>query len=320
MENRSSYVPPLYVPLGQSDEENLPRPVGEVDAEPRPSPPQSQSVQWSSGICACCDDMQSCLLFPCYLFGKNAEFLVLASIWPCLDLDALSLVMLVAIEGHFAPDTICRITSKALNPIKKVTSMKWSSSLPGALSGCKMVNKLGSATSYEVSRWEMVVLAHKHLFYSPHLLVVRNDRGKLDRSSLFFTVRLRLAKWFLAKYPLLSIQMDSLIGDPSMADNISAAKDLHRVVCWSPPPVGFFKLNVDGAVTSVGLLAGIGGILRDWNRNKLMSFSEKVGPTPILAELKAIKRGLDLFLSSEWVLKGKLIIESDCKLAVEWIG
>ncbi|KAE8705727.1 Protein ECERIFERUM 7 [Hibiscus syriacus] len=65
------------------------------------------------------------------------------------------------------------------------------------------------------------------------------ERGKLDTSSLFFTVRLR------------------------------------PVVSWSPPPGDVFMFNVDGAVSSVGMLAGIGGILRDWNQIKLMSFSEK---------------------------------------------
>ncbi|XVF00410.1 hypothetical protein REPUB_Repub03eG0283400 [Reevesia pubescens] len=82
MKSRSGYVPPTYIPLGQSDKE-LPPPApgeGEGDGEPRPSlsPPQSQSVQWSSGICACCDDMQSCCIgvfFPCFLFGKNAQYL-----------------------------------------------------------------------------------------------------------------------------------------------------------------------------------------------------------------------------------------------------
>ncbi|KAK9122531.1 hypothetical protein Sjap_012133 [Stephania japonica] len=33
---------------------------------------------WNSGICACCDDPQSCcigLVCPCYVYGRNAEFL-----------------------------------------------------------------------------------------------------------------------------------------------------------------------------------------------------------------------------------------------------
>ncbi|KAK9170619.1 hypothetical protein Syun_002759 [Stephania yunnanensis] len=35
-------------------------------------------AQWNSGICACCDDPQSCcigLLCPCYVYGRNAEIL-----------------------------------------------------------------------------------------------------------------------------------------------------------------------------------------------------------------------------------------------------
>ncbi|KAE8674144.1 DEAD-box ATP-dependent RNA helicase 20 [Hibiscus syriacus] len=92
------------------------------------------------------------------------------------------------------------------------------------------------------------------------------------------------------------------------------------VYCWNPPPVDYFKMNVDGAVCCVGMMAGIGGILRDWNRVTLLSFSESVGPTiPILAELKAIKKGIDIFVSSDWVLKGRLIIECDSKTAVDWI-
>ncbi|KAE8673291.1 RNA helicase family protein isoform 2 [Hibiscus syriacus] len=127
----------------------------------------------------------------------------------------------------------------------------------------------------------------------------RNDiifnGGKLDSFALFFTVRLRLAKWFLAKYPKSSIQVDSLIVDPSLADTCSVIKDLNRPkVSWSPPPTDFYKMNVDGAVCTVGRSAGIG-------------------------ELKAIKKGIDLFVSSEWAPKGRLIVESDCKLAVEWL-
>ncbi|XP_039069600.1 uncharacterized protein LOC120216169 [Hibiscus syriacus] len=77
---------------------------------------------------------------------------------------------------------------------------------------------------------------------------------------------------------------------------------------------------MDGAFSRVGRVAGIGGLLRDLNRVTLMSFSENVGPTlPYLAELKAIKKGLDIFVSSEWLSKGRLIIESDCKLVMDWI-
>ncbi|XP_042940092.1 protein PLANT CADMIUM RESISTANCE 10 isoform X1 [Carya illinoinensis] len=117
MKSQSSYMPPPYVPLGQSDSasevvlgnEDIPT-HGHVSNGP---------LQWSSGICACFDDMQSCVLSgnslrracappglvgalfpntrcqkkkkklldvgqskgcvgffcPCFLFGKNAEFL-----------------------------------------------------------------------------------------------------------------------------------------------------------------------------------------------------------------------------------------------------
>ncbi|KAE8705342.1 putative 3,4-dihydroxy-2-butanone kinase [Hibiscus syriacus] len=52
----------------------------------------------------------------------------------------------------------------------------------------------------------------------------------------------------------------------------------------------------------------------------LWSFLHAVGPgPPPLAELKAIEKGIDFFLLSEWAMKGRLIIESDCKSVVDWI-
>ncbi|XP_010525438.1 PREDICTED: protein PLANT CADMIUM RESISTANCE 10 [Tarenaya hassleriana] len=74
-EQGGSYVPPRYVPLGQSDTDVEATPDREVAV----SGCNSEDLkQWSSGICACFDDIQSCvigLFCPCYIFGKNAEFL-----------------------------------------------------------------------------------------------------------------------------------------------------------------------------------------------------------------------------------------------------
>ncbi|KAE8694541.1 Coiled-coil domain-containing protein 84 [Hibiscus syriacus] len=110
--------------------------------------------------------------------------------------------------------------------------------------------------------------------------------------SLFFIARFMLSKWFLAKYPKCPIQEDVLIGDPSLADGIKALNIYNfQVSRWIPPPMDFLKMNVDGAVRV---------------------------PPPV-AELKAIKRGIEIYMSSCWVKVGRLIVESDCKSAVEWV-
>ncbi|KAE8724220.1 hypothetical protein F3Y22_tig00010533pilonHSYRG00011 [Hibiscus syriacus] len=147
------------------------------------------------------------------------------------------------------------------------------------------------------------------------------EKFKLDRFTLFFTVRFRLTKWFLAKFSNFSTHVDCLIGDPSLADDISVFKELNTPkVCWTPPPIDFYKMNVDGAVSRTGMSAVIGGIMRDWNRYEIISFSQNVGLNHIsLAELKTIKKGIEIFVASVWVSKGRLIVESDSKQAVDWI-
>ncbi|XP_057538736.1 protein PLANT CADMIUM RESISTANCE 10 [Amaranthus tricolor] len=72
-----SYVPPPYIPLANSDHE-LEAATAENSNLPASASSSDVPVQWSSGICACCDDTPSCvigLFCPCYLFAKNAEFL-----------------------------------------------------------------------------------------------------------------------------------------------------------------------------------------------------------------------------------------------------
>ncbi|RAL48587.1 hypothetical protein DM860_000907 [Cuscuta australis] len=78
MKEQSNYVPPPYIPLRQTDREpENSQSMEQVSPHPG-NGGGGGGQQWSSGICACFDDPQSCLvglLCPCYLFGKNAEFL-----------------------------------------------------------------------------------------------------------------------------------------------------------------------------------------------------------------------------------------------------
>ncbi|KAK8591745.1 hypothetical protein V6N13_031777 [Hibiscus sabdariffa] len=80
------------------------------------------------------------------------------------------------------------------------------------------------------------------------------------------------------------------------------------------PPLGFMKLNVDGAMKCYGSSGGIGGA-----NGALIVESISSGP-PILAELLALKFGLLLFGSRSECKLSRLIVECDCKIVLDWIS
>ncbi|KAE8668452.1 4-hydroxy-tetrahydrodipicolinate reductase 1 [Hibiscus syriacus] len=147
------------------------------------------------------------------------------------------------------------------------------------------------------------------------------DGGRLDQIDLFFMARCRLASWFLANFKDVSILKDSLTSDLSLGDCCSNSRSsIIKIVSWSPPPKGFIKLNVDAAVSGDWRKSGVGGILRVEDGSVMGSFQEAAGPgPPLLIELMEIKKGLTFFASIHQRYKERLIVETDSKLAVDWV-
>ncbi|KAL4318982.1 hypothetical protein GQ457_18G008170 [Hibiscus cannabinus] len=89
---------------------------------------------------------------------------------------------------------------------------------------------------------------------------------------------------------------------------------------WNPPDSGELKFNTDGVVSGSFGEAGIGGCLLNNNARCLITFSKSAGLTDATsAEILAIKEACSLFVISLWAKKYKLLIETDSKLAVDWM-
>ncbi|KAE8733596.1 Myosin-1 [Hibiscus syriacus] len=109
--------------------------------------------------------------------------------------------------------------------------------------------------------------------------------------------------------------------DPSLGDDYSTLSNMIVTnIPWIPPPMGFVKINVDAATTKDWKKSGLGGILKDSSGTTLGSFKEPAGPgPPTFMELKAIQKGLIFYADFQGRLKERLIIESDSKMAVDWV-
>ncbi|KAL4385238.1 hypothetical protein GQ457_15G008200 [Hibiscus cannabinus] len=147
-------------------------------------------------------------------------------------------------------------------------------------------------------------------------------QGKVvDVGQLLYNVKLRAAWWFKAKEPDSIMFLDLIISDPSLASwKAESISKSNASLAWSPPPLGFLKLNVDGACDRTSN-CGVGGVLRNHQGVILLEFSRNIGTgSSLLAEILAIKFAVDYFINSEWSSKSRLIIESDSKVAVDWIA
>ncbi|KAK8984569.1 hypothetical protein V6N11_047790 [Hibiscus sabdariffa] len=106
----------------------------------------------------------------------------------------------------------------------------------------------------------------------------------------------------------------------TIEDRSIISRRLPKHVYWTPPPSRWLKLNVDGSMKDDGSKGGISGVLKDENKSTLLTFSLKIGSgPPIMAETLAIKFGWLSFCSSPWVGRLKLVIESDCRVVIEWV-
>ncbi|KAH1056309.1 hypothetical protein J1N35_034374 [Gossypium stocksii] len=80
---------------------------------------------------------------------------------------------------------------------------------------------------------------------------------------------------------------------------------------WSPPETSWIKLNSDGAVSTIGQSASIGGVLRDSNANWFWGYTMSFDKESVFkVETRAMLE--DLFIAWERVQK----VEVECDNAL----
>ncbi|KAJ8761552.1 hypothetical protein K2173_004328 [Erythroxylum novogranatense] len=88
-------------------------------------------------------------------------------------------------------------------------------------------------------------------------------------------------------------------------------------VAWKKPKVGWTKLNFDGSRKGRAGHASIGGVFRDHKAEFLLGYAESIGKaTSTVAELVALRRGIELVLENGW---SNVWLEGDAKTLVEII-
>ncbi|KAK8488226.1 hypothetical protein V6N13_120033 [Hibiscus sabdariffa] len=88
-------------------------------------------------------------------------------------------------------------------------------------------------------------------------------------------------------------------------------------VSWEKPEIGWTKLNFDGSCKGRGGKGSIGGVFRNHKAEFLLGYAESIGrTTSTIAELSALRRGLELVLENGWT---DVWLEGDAKTLIDII-
>ncbi|XP_015385025.1 uncharacterized protein LOC107176703 [Citrus sinensis] len=89
------------------------------------------------------------------------------------------------------------------------------------------------------------------------------------------------------------------------------SEDVSKQDQWCPPPVGFYKVNVDAAVHTEQQLTGLGVVIRNPQGQIIVAAikSTKFQDNVTAAEAEAVKWGLEIALEARLAA---VIIETDC--------
>ncbi|KAI5331050.1 PREDICTED: ribonuclease [Prunus dulcis] len=112
------------------------------------------------------------------------------------------------------------------------------------------------------------------------------------------------------------LRFEKLIQNP-----VCLFRSLHKApipVTWEKPKIGWTKLNFDGSSKGKAGKASIGGLFRNHKADFLLGYAEPIGrANSIIAELAALRRGLELVLENGW---SDVWLEGDAKTLLQIIA
>ncbi|KAJ8763628.1 hypothetical protein K2173_003100 [Erythroxylum novogranatense] len=115
----------------------------------------------------------------------------------------------------------------------------------------------------------------------------------------------RTSPWPLWEFQHALLSTQALQGRPTREE---------RLVAWLPPPLGWVKVNSDGAYRSSLHRATASRVVRDWVGNWINGFAYNIGICSVIsAELWGILQGLQLVWNDGY---RNVVVESDSNLAV----